>query len=103
MDNIQQDSKINIKTLSPLNELLEVATEQDAALRPTMEKVLLQMHEFIKVNRNEQEVEKYLGNQMPIEKAIGRMNICKLMHWFIRYAFSVMKFNIITVVVIDSF
>ena len=56
-----------------------------------------------KVNRNEQEVEKYLGNQMPIEKAIGRMNICKLMHWFIRYAFSVMKFNIITVAVIDSF
>ena len=43
------------------------------------------------------------GNQMPIEKAIGRMNICKLMHWFIRYAFSVMKFNIITVAVIDSF
>lgn len=40
---------------------------------------------------------------MPIEKAIGRMNICKLMHWFIRYAFSVMKFNIITVAVIDSF
>ena len=42
MNDIQQDSKINIKTLSPLNELLEVATEQDAALRPTMEKVLLQ-------------------------------------------------------------
>lgn len=56
-----------------------------------------------KVNRNEQEVEQYLGNQMPIEKAIGRMNICKLMYWFIRYAFSVMKFNIITVAVIDSF
>ena len=39
---------------------------------------------------------------MPIEKAIGRMNIWKLMHWFIRYAFSVMKF-IITVAGIDSF
>lgn len=40
---------------------------------------------------------------MPIEKAIGRMNIWKLMHWFIRYTFSVMKFIIITVAVIDSF
>lgn len=40
---------------------------------------------------------------MPIEKAIGRMNIWQLMHWFIRYAFSVMKLIIITVAVIDSF
>lgn len=59
LDDIQQDSRVNIKTLGPLNELLEVATEQDAASRPTMEKVLLQMHEFIKVNRNEQEVKKW--------------------------------------------
>lgn len=40
---------------------------------------------------------------MPIGKARGRMNIWKLMHWFIRYTFSVMKFIIITVAVIDSF
>lgn len=59
LDDIQQDSRVNIKTLGPLNELLEAATEQDAASRPTMEKVLLQMHEFIKVNRNEQEIKKW--------------------------------------------
>ena len=59
LDDIQQDRMLHIKTLGPLNELLEAATEQDAALRPTMEKVLLQMHEFIKVNRNEKEVKKW--------------------------------------------
>lgn len=59
LDDIQQDSSFLIKTLGPLHELLEAATEQDAESRPTMEKVLSQMNEFIKVNRDEQEIQKW--------------------------------------------
>lgn len=59
LNDVQEDKRLNIKTLGPLHELLEKATIDDPSLRPKMEEVLSKMNEFLEVNRDDQKVKEW--------------------------------------------